>query len=116
MGPPSYPFIVRLAARAIPAGYREEVLGDLVKEYATIRLRRGGLYAFSWILLHVGRSAVAARRHRPEHPRCRRDVRLLIDELAADWSQAWRSSSRPPARRSRTCSSPRNTGESRRPK
>ena len=45
MAPLSPPFVIRLAARAIPARYREEVIGDLLDEYASIRSRRGWLYA-----------------------------------------------------------------------
>jgi predicted permease len=94
------PFIARLCSRLIPARYREEVVGDLLDECAaSIRPRRGRIYAACWLLSHILRSAVAVRRQSPAAPPAAdraRPFSLFADEIRADWRVARRSLARSP--------------------
>jgi putative ABC transport system permease protein len=93
------PFILRAGAWLVPARYRAEVIGDLLDEWsASIRPRRGAAYANVWLLAHILRSAVAARRHRaPASANAApRDLQLIADEFRADWRLARRNLGRSP--------------------
>jgi predicted permease len=91
--------IVFLTAWLIPARYRRDVVDDLLEECAaSVRPRRGGLYAAGWLLSHIVRSAAATRRYRPSDTvdAAPRDLPPLWEEVAADWRLARRGLMRSP--------------------
>jgi len=97
--PPILRAIVVLSAGLIPAPYRREVVDDLLQECAaSVRPRRGSLYAAGWLLSHVLRSAVATRRLRPSDAATAGpdDLPGFWDESAADWRLARRGLTRSP--------------------
>jgi predicted permease len=99
MTPPLHRAIVRACGWLIPARYRRDVIDDLLDECAaSVRPRRGSLYAAGWLLSHILRSAAATRRYRPSDTADagRRDLPPLWDEVAADWRLARRSLTRSP--------------------
>jgi predicted permease len=97
--PPFHRAIVRACGWLIPARYRRDVIDDLLDECAaSVRPRRGSLYAAGWLLSHMLRSAVATRRHRPSDTAdaAPGDRPPLWDEVAADWRLARRGLTRSP--------------------